>query len=189
MLAYFQQHCRRTGTDHFQPGVDTMGKLFHKIKKRVRKEDRNSTYNPDAPILVVDDDPIIHKVMAKHLRGWKTRSAVSGQEALELLEKENFVIVITGLRMDGIDGMELLRRIKDKYNHRVQVIVIADSNDLDDIVDALDGGASYFLLKPLKKEVLMEVLQHTVSRIDRWNRSLNMLMTRKRNGILRKSYA
>jgi FixJ family two-component response regulator len=59
------------------------------------------------------------------------------------------------------------------------VIVITVSEDLDDLVDALDGGASDFLLKPLKKEVLIEVLQHTVSRIDRWNQSLNKLISKQ----------
>jgi DNA-binding response OmpR family regulator len=142
------------------------------------KKDRSPIQNPDTPILFVDDDPTIHRLMAKYLKDWDVTSASSGQEALELLEKENFVIVITDLRMPGIDGMELLHRIKAKYNNRVQVIVVTVSDDLDDLVGALDGGASDFLLKPLKKEVLTEVLRHTVSRIDRWNKSLNLLINK-----------
>ncbi len=140
------------------------------------KGERQSIQNPGTPILFVDDDPIIHRVVAKYLEDWNVTSVFSGWEALELLEKKNFVIVITDLKMPGIDGMELLHKIKAKYNNRVQVIVITVSDDLDDLVGALDGGASDFLLKPLKKEVLIEVLRHTVSRINRWNQSLNMLI-------------
>jgi FixJ family two-component response regulator len=59
------------------------------------------------------------------------------------------------------------------------VIVITVSDDLDDLLAALDGGASDFLLKPLNEKVLIEVLQHTVLRIERWNQSLNMLINKQ----------
>ena len=156
-----------------------MSKLWQKGQKIMGKRDKNSVQNPDTPILFVDDDPIIHGVITKYLKDWNVTSVFSGEEALDCLEKENFVIVITDLRMPGIGGIELLHRIKAKYNNRVQVIVITVSDDLDDLVDALDGGASDFLMKPLKKDVLIEVLQHTVLRIDRWNQSLNMLINKQ----------
>jgi CheY-like chemotaxis protein len=156
-----------------------MGKLWQKSQEMLGKGDKNPVQNPDTPILFVDDDPILHGIIDKFLKGWNVTSAFSGEEALERLENKNFVIVITDLKMPGIGGIELLHKIKAKYNNRVQVIVITVSDDLDDLVDALDGGASDFLLKPLKKEVLLEVLQHTVLRIDRWNQSLNKLITKK----------
>ncbi len=138
--------------------------------------DDTSAYHSDTPILFVDDDPIIHEVVGKYLKDWNITSVFSGEEALDRLESENFVIVITDLKMPGISGMELLHKIKAKYNNRVQVIVITVSEDLDNLVEALDGGASDFLLKPLKKEVLIEVLEHTVLRIGRWNQMLNTLI-------------
>lgn len=156
-----------------------MGKLWQKTQEKICKGDQDPVQNPDTPILFVDDDPIIHKVMGKYLKEWNVTSVFSGEEALDRLEKENFVIVITDLRMPGIGGIELLQQIKAKYNNRVQVIVITVSDDLDDLLAALDGGASDFLLKPLNKEVLIEVLRHTVLRIDRWNQSLNMLINKQ----------
>jgi len=156
-----------------------MGKLWQKSQERLCKGDQNPVQNPDTPILFVDDDPIIHKVMGKYLKDWNVTSVFSGEEALDRLEKENFVIVITDLRMPGIGGIELLQEIKAKYGNRVQVIVITVSDNLDDLLAALEGGASDFLLKPLNKEVLIEVLQHTVLRIDRWNQSLNMLINKQ----------
>lgn len=156
-----------------------MVKLWQKSQEMIGKGDKNPVQNPDTPILFVDDDPIIHGVISKYLKDWNVTSVLSGEEALDLLENKNFVIVITDLRMPGIGGIELLHEIKAKYNNRVQVIVITVSDDLDDLVDALDGGASDFLLKPLNKEVLIEVLQHTVLRIDRWNQSLNKLINKQ----------
>jgi CheY-like chemotaxis protein len=156
-----------------------MGKLWQKSQEMICKGDDDPVQNPDTPILFVDDDPIIHKVMGKYLKDWNVTSVFSGEEALDRLEKENFVIVITDLMMPGIDGIELLQEIKAKYGNRVQVIVITVSENLDDLLAALEGGASDFLLKPLNKEVLIEVLQHTVLRIERWNQSLNMLINKQ----------
>jgi YesN/AraC family two-component response regulator len=53
------------------------------------------------------------------------------------------------------------------------------SDQLDNLIEALDGGASDFLLKPLKAEDIEEVLEHTLSRIDRWNRTMKLLVGRK----------
>ena len=156
-----------------------MGKLWQKAQEKICKGDQDPVQNPDTPILFVDDDPIIHKVMGKYLKDWNVTSVFSGEEALDHLEKENFVIVITDLRMPGIGGIELLQEIKTKYGNRVQVIVITVSDDLDDLLAALDGGASDFLLKPLNEKVLIEVLQHTVLRIERWNQSLNLLINKQ----------
>jgi two-component system, OmpR family, copper resistance phosphate regulon response regulator CusR len=156
-----------------------MVKLWQKSQEKFGKGDQNPVQNPDTPILFVDDDPIIHKVMSKYLKDWNVTSVFSGEEALDHLERKNFVIVITDLRMPGIGGIELLEKIKAKYNNRVQVIVITVSDDLDDLLAALDGGASDFLLKPLNEKVLIEVLQHTVLRIERWNQSLNMLINKQ----------
>jgi DNA-binding NtrC family response regulator len=156
-----------------------MGKLWEKGQKLIGKNADNEIRNPDAPILFVDDDPIIHRVVEKYLKHWNVTSVYSANEALEALENKNFVIVITDLRMPGMDGIELLHEIRARYSNRVQVIVITVSDDLEDLVSALDGGASDFLLKPLKKEVLEEVLEHTLLRIDRWNQTLNLLVSKK----------
>ncbi|MBW1779428.1 MAG: response regulator [Deltaproteobacteria bacterium] len=137
------------------------------------------TPNPETPILVVDDDPVSHRVIRHHLKDWQLESVYSARDALDALEKENFVIVITDLIMPEMDGIDLLHEIKARYSNRVQVIVVTVSDQLDNLVKALDGGASDFLLKPLKKEDLEEVLEHTLSRIKRWNRTMNLLLTKK----------
>jgi len=136
--------------------------------------------NPDTPILFVDDDPIAHKIVRHHLKYWRLESVHSAREALAALEKENFVIVITDLMMPEMNGIDLLREIKRRYKNRVQVIMVTASDQLEHLIEALDGGANDFLLKPLKKDEIEEVLDHTLKRIERWNRAKNLLRNRER---------
>ncbi len=143
------------------------------------KKDGLKTRNPETPILFVDDDPIAHQIVRHHLKNWQLEFVYSARDALDALERENFVIVITDLMMPEMDGIDLLHEIKARYSNRVQVIVVTVSDQLDNLIKALDGGASDFLLKPLKKEDLEEVLEHTLLRINRWNRTMNLLLTKK----------
>jgi DNA-binding NtrC family response regulator len=135
--------------------------------------------NPEAPILLVDDDPVAHRILRHHLKNWRMECVYSAREALDALEKQNFVIVITDLIMPEVDGIDLLREIKKRYKNRVQVIMATASDQLDNLIEALDEGASDFLLKPLKAEDIEEVLEHTLSRIDRWSRTMKVLVGRK----------
>ena len=135
--------------------------------------------NPQAPILLVDDDPLTHELIHKYLKDWEVESVYSGKEALEALRNRNFVIVITDLNMPGMSGIELLREIKATYSHRVQVIVITVSDQMNDFFDSLQGGANDFLPKPLKKADLIEVLEHTLSRINRWKKTMASILERK----------
>ena len=93
--------------------------------------------NPNSPILLVDDDPLTHKLILKFLKDWDVESVYSGEEALEALKSRNFVIVITDLKMPGMSGIELLKKIKATYSHRVQVIVITVSDEMKDFFNAL----------------------------------------------------
>lgn len=135
--------------------------------------------NPHSPILLVDDDPVTHKLILKYLKDWDVESVYSGKEALEALQSRNFVIVITDLEMPGMSGIELLHEIKATYSHRVQVIIITVSDQIKDFFNSLHGGANDFLLKPLKKEDLIAVLDHTLSRINRWKKTMDSLLERK----------
>jgi two-component system, cell cycle response regulator len=144
--------------------------------------DRTKIRNPGMPILCVDDDPIAHMILRRYLNEWQITCVYSAKDALDALERENFVIVITDLMMPGMNGLELLTEIKQRYGNRVQVIVVTASDHSDNLVRALDGGASDFILKPYKKEDIEEVLQHTLSRLNRWKQCMNILVSRKRGG-------
>jgi CheY-like chemotaxis protein len=144
--------------------------------------DQSKIRNPETPILFVDDDPTAHMIARHYLKDWRLECVQSAKDALKALEEQNFVIVITDLIMPEMDGIELLHEIKQRYRNRVHVIVLTASDQLDNLIRALDGGANDFLLKPLKREELEEVLEHTLLRIQRWNRSMGLLLSRKKPG-------
>ncbi len=144
------------------------------------KRDRRKIRNPESPILFVDDDPIAHTLVRHQLKNWDVTGVYTAREALAALEDKNFVIVITDLMMPEMDGIDLLHAIKSKYRNRVQVIVVTASDQLDHLTRALEGGANDFLLKPLETEELEEVLEYALSKIDRWNRAMKLLVSRKK---------
>lgn len=79
----------------------------------------------DYKILFVDDDSAIRSIVDKYLsrEGYKVYLAESGVEALKLLKAKKFDIVFTDFKMPGIDGIELLARIKE-YSPEIEVIIV-----------------------------------------------------------------
>ena len=146
------------------------------------ESDKSKVRNPEAPILFVDDELTTHKIVSHYLKNWQMESVYSAREALDALEKKNFVIVITDLLMPEMNGLELLHEIKARYGNRVQVIVVTVSDELDNLTKALDGGASDLLLKPLIKEDLEEALEHTLAKITRWKRVMGLLLEKRNKG-------
>ncbi|MBK6767037.1 MAG: response regulator [bacterium] len=88
-------------------------------------------------ILLVDDEPALSSYLEEVVRdeGFKVRKAQSGVEALSALEEEAFLFVITDLRMPEMDGLELLRRIKER-DAQIGVIVMTAFASLETAVDA-----------------------------------------------------
>lgn len=105
--------------------------------------------------------------------------ADSAAEALNILKLEGILVVVADLYMPGMDGLELLRRIK-KASGLVQVIVITASEQMEDLISALEDGANDFLLKPLDKQALEDVLEDTLARLRRWKDTLMELFQRKK---------
>lgn len=102
-------------------------------------------------ILVVDDDEDILELIERHLsnKGYEVVTAYDGEQALPLLEKVKFDLVITDLKMPKIDGMEVLRRVKEKDPH-IEVVILTGHGTMDSVIEALrDGGAFDYLQKPL----------------------------------------
>ncbi len=135
--------------------------------------------NPQEPILVVDDDPVQYTLIQNFLRDWRVIFADSAAEALNILKLEGILVVVADLYMPGMDGLELLRRIK-QANGLVQVIVITASEQMADLISALEAGANDFLLKPLDKQALEDVLEDTLARLRRWRDTLMELFQRKK---------
>jgi DNA-binding NtrC family response regulator len=114
----------------------------------------------NAVILVVDDESdsriVTETILRKH--GFKVKSAFSGEKALELLEKQKFDIVITDIRLTGIDGFELLQKAKDLYPEIV-VAVMTGYRDTYSVREALLNGADEYIGKPFTTQGLMMIVE------------------------------
>ena len=102
-------------------------------------------------ILVVDDDEDILELIERHLsnKGYEVITAYDGEQALPLLDKVKFDLVITDLKMPKIDGMEILRRVKE-VDPTIEVVILTGHGTMDSVIEALrDGGAFDYLQKPL----------------------------------------
>jgi two-component system NtrC family response regulator len=104
-------------------------------------------------LMLVDDDKNFLRVLTYHIRdlGFRAIPASSGEEALKLLEDARPDLVITDLRMPGMDGMELLEKIRRIYTD-LPVIVLTAHGSIDKAVEAIKRGAYDFLSKPFEKE-------------------------------------
>lgn len=102
-------------------------------------------------ILVVDDDEDILELIERHLsnRGYEVLTAYDGEQAISLLDQLKFDLVITDLKMPKFDGMEVLKRAKEK-DPNIEVVILTGHGTMDTVVEALrDGGAFDYLQKPL----------------------------------------
>jgi DNA-binding NtrC family response regulator len=111
-------------------------------------------------LLFVDDEPALRALMAERLgeRGFQIEQADSGEAALQLLEQFAFDVVITDLRLPGIDGSQVIAAALERYPGIV-AIVITGYGTVRDAVAAIKRGAADFIAKPFQFDELMHVLQ------------------------------
>lgn len=114
-------------------------------------------------ILIVEDDSALRYVYSK-MKAWKNcgfiiaSEASNGKEALEILEKETFDLVMTDIRMPFVDGLSLLKAIKEK-NIDTFSILVSSYNEFEYARQGLILGASDFIVKPVNEKNLTEVLE------------------------------
>ena len=103
----------------------------------------------DKTVMLVDDEAIIRKTMVMKLKdeGFTVISAESGEEAVEQLPKQTVHLVITDLMMEGMDGIQVLKKVKE-FNQEIAVIILTGFGELTSAIDALRLGADDYLLKP-----------------------------------------
>jgi len=114
-------------------------------------------------ILLVDDDPSLSRVVEYQLTeaGYGVRCAARAEEALEILRERAFDLILTDLLMPGMDGMELMERLRVLHPDAV-VIVITAHGDVATAVRAMQGGALDFLEKPFSRERLQVAVRRAL---------------------------
>ncbi len=104
-------------------------------------------------VLVVDDEPKLRKILQLILSEMDTipLSAGTGEEALTIVEEENPDLIITDLKMPGMDGMALLQEIKNREPD-LPVVILTAYGTIDSAVEAIKKGAEDYITKPFKVE-------------------------------------
>jgi DNA-binding NtrC family response regulator len=127
-------------------------------------------------LLIVDDEKValknLEQVMKKE--GCAVTATQSGSNALALLEKQPFDVVLSELRMDKVDGMQILKRCRESHPD-TEVILITGHATLESAVEAMKQGAFHYLAKPYRLDEVREVVAAALEkiRLRRESRSLN----------------
>src|SRR5512138_2625022 len=99
-------------------------------------------------LLIVDDEAVIRDLCIRALKGYHIVQAGNGREALELFDKGGIDVILTDVMMPGMDGIELLKRLKEK-EPTIVVIVMTGLAEKDVILNALKADADDFISKPV----------------------------------------
>jgi diguanylate cyclase (GGDEF)-like protein len=120
---------------------------------------------PRARILAVDDQRYFRELIEGLLtgEGYTVRTASSGEEALHVLEREDFDVVITDLVMPGIDGSQLVAAVKER-NPEQDIVMVTGVVDVKTAVDAMKQGATDYILKPFDRNTLIRSLDTILQR-------------------------
>lgn len=124
---------------------------------------------PGAPptLLVVDDEPAIRRALQHTLEGegYRLLAAGSGEEALELLEREPVDLLLCDLGMPGMSGLELLRRVRERWPAVIRM-VLTGGGSLETAVASINQGEVHrFLTKPWSRDALLQTLRDTVEHL------------------------
>jgi len=113
-----------------------------------------------ARILAVDDQRYFRELIAGMLseEGFEAQTAASGEEALHILDNADFDIVLTDMVMPGMDGSELVQRVKERDPDQ-DIVVVTGVVDVKTAVDAMKLGATDYLLKPFDRRTLGVALE------------------------------
>jgi DNA-binding response OmpR family regulator len=120
-------------------------------------------------VLVVDDEPTISEVVSRYLEraGYTTRVAGDGHEAIRLAGEDRPDLVVLDLMLPGIDGLEVLRRLREDDRVSVSVILLTAKGEPTDRVVGLRLGADDYVIKPFSPAELVARVDAVLRRVDK----------------------
>lgn len=144
-------------------------------------------------ILIVDDEEAIREVVSSILeaQGYQCSTASNGREALDVLKEKSFDLVLSDMVMPEMDGMQLLRKLREK-DPDLPVVMVTAMHDLSTAIDAIRHGAYDYILKPFEKNQLFlsisRALEHRRVVVENRDYQHNLeKLVEKRTGELRRA--
>src|ERR1700761_6094748 len=127
------------------------------------------THEGQRSVLIVDDEPTIVEVVARYLEraGYRTRTAANGEQALEAAARERPALVVLDLMMPGIDGLRVMRRLRDQASEPLGVILLTARGEESDRVTGLRLGAEDYGVKPFSPVELVARVDAVLRRVDK----------------------
>ena len=122
--------------------------------------------NKQTSILILDDEPIVSKRLKPSLekKGYEVEAFIRSEDALRRIKERQFDIVVTDLKMEGVDGMEFLTRVKEQYPE-TEVIVITGFATMATAKESFTKGVFDFLAKPFKMGEIAAVVEKAEAKI------------------------
>ncbi len=120
----------------------------------------------ETPRLLVVDDEEIALSNLKHVlnkEGYEITASQSGQRALQLLEEKIFDLILTDLKMEKVDGMQILKRARELYPD-TEVIMITGYATVDSAIEAMKAGAYHYIAKPYKLDEVRKVVREALEK-------------------------
>ncbi|HAM49186.1 MAG TPA: response regulator [Nitrospiraceae bacterium] len=116
-------------------------------------------------VMIIDDEKIVGDMarMSLEQEGYLVETFLSAEPALARLKEEKFDVVVTDLKMKGIDGMEVLRTVKGSYAGTKVIMITAFAN-LDAAIEALRADVHDFFPKPVKIKELKASIQRALDK-------------------------
>ena len=116
-------------------------------------------------ILVIDDEKNIRTTLTKCLRaeGYEVTAAINGEDGLEKLSEEDFDLILLDMKLPGMDGIEVLRRIRESHPFTPAIMITAYGT-VESAVEAMKLGAVDYLNKPFPPEEIRKVVSQVLSR-------------------------
>jgi len=114
-------------------------------------------------ILVIDDEDSIRDYLSMMLEreGYDVRASADGRKALRLYGQEAFDVVITDIQLPGIDGIEVLKTLRER-DPTIPVVIVTGHASQESAIEALNLGAFYYLLKPVSNDELKQVVRNAL---------------------------
>jgi two-component system, OmpR family, response regulator ResD len=119
-------------------------------------------------VLVVDDEPTIAEVVSRYLEraGYRARIASDGFAAIESAAQQRPDLVVLDLMLPGLDGLEVMRRLRDQDRDRIAVILLTAKGEESDRVIGLRLGADDYVVKPFSPAELVARVDAVLRRVD-----------------------